>query len=209
MAEAGTLHDAFLEELRDIYDGEKQLTKALPKLAKMAASDELRSAFESHLDQTRTHVDRLEQVFEMLDEKARAKHCDGIAGIVQEGSAIMDQNFDEATLDACLIAAGQRAEHYEMAVYGTLAAWARTMGHTDVATLLMETLDEERAADEKLTALAEEGINQKAAEAAHPVNEGDDENGEDKEEEEEEEAQTGRTRRGSATVAEPKHRSRG
>ena len=156
MADAGTLHDAFLDELRDTYDAEKQLTKALPKLAKAATSAELRSAFEAHLEETRGHVDRLERVFESLDEKARGKHCDGIAGIIEEGKSIMEEDFDEATMDACLIAAGQRAEHYEMAAYGTLVAWARGMGHAQAAMLLQETLDEEKAADEKLSSARRE-----------------------------------------------------
>ena len=168
MAEMGTLHDAFLDELRDTYDAEKQLTKALPKLAKAANSPALRDAFESHLEETRQQVERLEQVFASLDEKVRGKHCDGIAGIIEEGRAIMEEDFDEMTTDACLIAAGQRAEHYEMAAYGTLIAWAKAMGHTEAADLLQETLDEEKAADEKLSSLAEGGINQEAAEAAHP-----------------------------------------
>lgn len=168
MAESGTLHDAFLDELRDVYDAEKQLTKALPKLAKAATSSVLRDAFEAHLEETRGHVDRLEQIMEGLGEKIRGKHCEGIAGIIEEGQTVMDEEFDDATMDACLIAAGQRAEHYEMAAYGTLVAWAKAMRHTDAATLLQETLDEEKAADEKLTALAEAGINQEAGDAAHP-----------------------------------------
>jgi len=163
MGQSGTLHDAFLDELKDSYDAEKQLTKALPKLAKAATSAELRDAFESHLEETRGHVERLEQVFELLDEKARGKHCDGIAGIIEEGSSVMGEGFDETTMDACLIASGQRAEHYEIAAYGTLVAWARTMGHDEVAVLLEETLNEEKAADEKLTSLAEGGINRDAA----------------------------------------------
>ena len=117
-----TLHDAFLDELRDTYDAEKQLTKALPKLAKTATSAELRDAFESHLEETRGHVDRLDQVFPALGEKPRGKHCEGIAGIIEEGKSIMEEDFDEVTMDACLIAAAQRAEHYEMAAYGTLVA---------------------------------------------------------------------------------------
>jgi len=168
MADAGTLHDAFLDELRDAYDAEKQLIKALPKLAKAATSPELRTAFTSHLEETRGHVDRLEQAFASLDEKARGKHCDGIEGIIQEGRSVMEEDFDDTTMDACLIAAGQRAEHYEMAAYGTLVAWARAMGHDDAADLLQENLDEEKAADQKLTALAEDGINQEAADLAHP-----------------------------------------
>jgi ferritin-like metal-binding protein YciE len=168
MAETGTLHDAFIDELRDTYDAERQLTKALAKLAKTARAPALREAFESHLEETRGQIERLDQVFESLDEKARGKHCDGIAGIIEEGKSIMEQDFDDTTMDACLIAAAQRAEHYEMAAYGTLVAWARAMGHTQAADLLQETLDEEKAADEKLTGLAEGGINQGAAEAAHP-----------------------------------------
>jgi len=167
MAETGTLHDAFLDELRDAYDAEKQLTKALPRLAKAASSPDLRTAFETHLEETRGHVERLEQVFANLGEKVQAKHCDGIAGIIQEGKAVMEEDFDEATMDACLIAGGQRAEHYEMAAYGTLIAWAQAMGHMDAADLLQQTLDEEKAADEKLSVLAEGGINQEAADAAH------------------------------------------
>jgi ferritin-like metal-binding protein YciE len=167
MAEAGTLHDAFIDELRDTYDAERQLTKALAKLAKAATSPPLRDAFESHLTETQGQIERLEQVFETLNEKVRGKHCDGIAGIIEEGKSIMEEDFDDDTMDACLIAAGQRAEHYEMAAYGTLVAWARAMGHTEAADLLQETLDEEKAADEKLSSLAEGGINQGAADAAH------------------------------------------
>ena len=161
----GTLHDAFLDELRDAYDAEKQLTRALPKLAKAASSPALRTAFEKHLEETRGHVDRLERVFESLDEKVSGKHCDGIAGIIEEGKSVMEGDFDEATMDACLIAGGQRAEHYEMAAYGTLVAWAQAMGHVEAADLLQQTLDEEKAADKKLSQLAEAGINQEAADA--------------------------------------------
>jgi ferritin-like metal-binding protein YciE len=167
MAEAGTLHDAFIDELRDTYDAEKQLTKALPKLAKAATNAKLRAAFETHLQETQGQIARLEQVFASLDEKVRGKHCDGIAGIIEEGKSIMEEDFDETTMDACLIAAGQRAEHYEMAAYGTLVAWAQAMGHTEAAKLLQTTLDEEKAADKKLSGLAEGGINQGAALAAH------------------------------------------
>jgi ferritin-like metal-binding protein YciE len=168
MAETGTLHDAFIDELRDTYDAEKQLTKALAKLAKASSSPKLRQAFESHLQETQGQISRLEQVFASLDEKARGKHCDGIAGIIEEGKSIMEEDLDETTMDACLIAAGQRAEHYEMAAYGTLVAWAQAMGHREAARLLQQTLDEEKAADKKLSALAEGGINQGAADTAHP-----------------------------------------
>jgi ferritin-like metal-binding protein YciE len=166
MGKPGTLHDAFLDELKDAYDAEKQLTKALPKMAKAATSPVLRDAFESHLQETRGHIARLEEVFESLDEKAKGKHCDGIAGIIEEGSSAMGDDFDDATMDACLIASGQRAEHYEMAAYGSLVAWANAMGHTEAARLLEGVLKEEKAADAKLTKLADGGINQQAADAA-------------------------------------------
>jgi ferritin-like metal-binding protein YciE len=168
MAEAGTLHDAFIDELRDAYDAEKQLLKALPKLAKAASSDELRQAFEDHREETQGHVQKLEEVFASLEEKVRGKHCDGIAGIIEEGKSIMEEEFDDAAMDACLIAAGQRAEHYEMAAYGTLVAWANAMGHMEAADLLQQILDEEKAADEKLSAIAEGGVNREAASIAHP-----------------------------------------
>jgi ferritin-like metal-binding protein YciE len=164
----GNLHDAFIDERRDTYDAGKQLTKALPKLAKAATNAKLRAAFETHLQETQGQIERLEQVFESLDEKVRGKHCDGIAKIIEEGKSIMEEDFVETTMDACLIAAGQRAEHYEMAAYGTLVAWAQAMGHTEAAKLLQQTLDEEKAADEMLFGLAEGGINQSAADSAHP-----------------------------------------
>jgi ferritin-like metal-binding protein YciE len=175
MADAGTLHDAFIDELRDAYDAEKQITKALPRMMKAAASPELRAAFEAHLQETRGQVARLEEVFGTLGEKVRGKHCDGVAGIIEEGKSVMEEDFDDTTMDACLIAAAQRVEHYEMAAYGTLVAWANAMGHTEAAELLQQTLDEEKATDEKLTALAEGGINQEAADAAHPDDEEEDE----------------------------------
>jgi len=196
MADAGTLHDAFVDELRDAYDAEKQLLKALPKMAKAASSPELRSAFESHLEETRGQVKRLEQVFETIDEPVKGKHCDGIAGIIEEGKSVMEEDFDDATMDACLIAGGQRAEHYEMAAYGTLVAWAQAMGHNEAAMLLQETLDEEKAADEKLSELAEGGINQEAADTAHPADE----------EEAEEDRRPAKSRRGGAAVMAKKSR---
>ena len=173
MAKNGTLHDAFIDELRDAYDAEKQVLKALPKMARAASSPALRAAFESHLEETRGQVDRLEQVFAILDEKVRGKHCDGVAGIIEEGKAVMEEDFDDTTMDACLIAAAQRVEHYEMAAYGTLVAWANAMGHTEAAGLLDEILEEEKAADEKLTGIAESGVNQEAADAAHGPEEGE------------------------------------
>jgi ferritin-like metal-binding protein YciE len=187
MAEAGTLQDAFIDELRDAYDGERQLTKALAKLAKAATAPELKEAFQSHLEETQGQIERLEQVFATLEEKARGKHCDGIAGIIEEGKAIMEEDFDDATMDASLIAAGQRAEHYEMAAYGTLVAWARALGHDEAAELLQQTLDEEKAADEKLSGLAEGGINQSAADSVQLADESDDEEDDSEEDEDDDE----------------------
>jgi len=165
MAETQTLHDAFLDELKDAYDAEKQLVKALPKMAKAATSTELRQAFIEHLEETNGHVTKLEQVFETLGEKAKGKHCAGIAGIIEEGADAMGE-YEGATMDAVLIAAGQRAEHYEMAAYGTMVEWAKGMGHSDAADLLQEILDEEGAADKKLTAIAESGVNEEACAGA-------------------------------------------
>ena len=167
MAQTGTLHDAFIDELRDCYDAERQLVKALPKLAKAATAPELQAAFEEHLEETRGHVERLEEIFGQLGERVRGKHCDGMAGIIDEGKNVMSEDFEDSAMDAVLIASAQRAEHYEMAAYGTLVAWAEAMGHSQVAEMLSETLEEEKAADEKLTGLAEAGINQASAAVAH------------------------------------------
>src|SRR5262245_22400305 len=168
MAEDGTLHHASLEALRDHYDSEKQLVKAPPELAKTATTPTLREAFTHHLEETKGHVERLEQVFHGLDETARGKHCQGIAGIIDEGKSIMNEDFDALTMDAVLIAAGQRAEHYEIGAYGTAIAWAQAMGHNNPAAMLQQNLAEEKAADHKPSALAQGGINQQAAKAAHP-----------------------------------------
>ena len=156
---ANTLRDALVDEIRDLYHAEKQLLKALPKLAKNASSEDLTEALESHLGETEDHVNRLEQAFEHLGEKVRAKTCAGMAGIVEEGSEMLEEDFEGAVMDAAIIAAAQRSEHYEIAAYGTAAAWAEALGEAEVAALLTETLNEEKAADEKLTALAEAGIN--------------------------------------------------
>ena len=167
MPQTDTLHEVFLDELRDVYDAEQQLTKALPKLAKAARSKELKQAFEHHLKETEQQVERIERIFESLDEKPKAKKCKGIAGIIEEGEKVIKEDFDGSTMDAALIAGGQRAEHYEIAAYGTLAEWARLMGHTEAADLLEQTLEEERAADEKLNEIAMGGINEEAAEMAN------------------------------------------
>jgi len=190
-----TLHDAFVLEIRDIYDGERQITKALPKMIKKSTSDELRTAFEEHLEQTHGHIQRLEQVFAELEEKPRGKHCEGIAGLLEEGKSMMEEDFDDAAMDACLIGAGQRVEHYEMAAYGTLVAWAQAMGHDEVASLLQQTLEEEEAADDKLSTIAESGVNEEAAAIAHPELEEDDEDEEESEKEEVEMAGSRSTQR--------------
>ena len=169
-----TLRDAFVDEVRDMYHAEKQLLKALPKLAKAASSDELREALESHLEETQGQVARLEQVFELLDEKPRGKHCAGMAGIIEEGNALLEEDFEGAVMDACIIAAGQRSEHYEMAAYGTCVAWAEALGLTEAAGLLNETLAEEKAADQKLSAIAEGDINEAATAGASDEEEDED-----------------------------------
>lgn len=159
MAHMNTLQDALVDEIRDLYHAEKQLVKALPKMAKAATSDDLRLAIENHLTETEQHVTRLEEVFELLDQKPRAKTCAGMAGIIEEGADALKENASEAVLDAMIIASAQRAEHYEMAAYGTAAAWAESLGLGDVGRLLQETLDEEKRADQTLSTLAEAGIN--------------------------------------------------
>jgi ferritin-like metal-binding protein YciE len=165
MADITNLRDAFLDEIRDIYHAEKQLLKALPKLAKAASDAELRSALENHLAETENQVSRLEQVFELVGEKPETRTCAGMAGIIEEGSDVLGED-SSPVLDAMIIASAQRAEHYEIAAYGTVAAWAEGLGYTDAAELLRETLDEEKTADETLTGLAEAGINAAARGAA-------------------------------------------
>jgi ferritin-like metal-binding protein YciE len=159
---SANLHELFVDEIRDLYNAEKQLIKALPKMAKNASAGDLRTAIEAHLEETRGQVERLERVFELLDEKPRGKHCAGIAGIIEEASDLIEEEEEGAVLDAGLVAGAQRAEHYEMAAYGSVIAWANVMGHTDVAELLEETLEEEKAADAKLSKLAIHGINEAA-----------------------------------------------
>lgn len=162
----GTLHDAFVNELHGMYDAERQYARTLPTLGEAATARRLRAAFEVRLEETKRHIQRLEQLFERFDEKVRGRHSDGIAAILEEGRVAINEGFDEATLDACLIAAGQRATHYAMASYGTLVAWATIMGHTELAELLQTLLDEEKAADEQFAAIAAERCAQEAPGAA-------------------------------------------
>jgi ferritin-like metal-binding protein YciE len=156
------LHELFLAELADVYNAEQQLVKALPKMAKAAESDELREALESHLEETEEQARRLEQVAEGLDESIRRKTCAAMKGLIEEANDLMKEQKNSSALDAAIIAAGQKVEHYEIASYGTLIAWARQMGHDDAVSLLEETLEEEKQADEKLTSVAESVANQKA-----------------------------------------------
>ena len=149
------LKELFIDELRDLYDAENRLVKALPKLAKASASEELRTGFEAHLEQTKGHIDRLEEIFESLEEKPVGNKCEGMAGLVKECREIVDGDFEEEVRDAALISAAQRVEHYEIAAYGCVSAWAKLLGDGDAAALLEKTLDEEKEADQKLTQLAE------------------------------------------------------
>jgi ferritin-like metal-binding protein YciE len=163
------LRETFVEELKDIYDAEKQLLRALPKMAKAAEHEELKEAFEGHLHETEEHVRRLEQVFKLMDQPAKGKKCKAMQGLVEEGEELIRE--DEG--DAALICAAQKVEHYEIASYGSLESWAKLMGEQEAADLLGETLGEEKSADEKLTGIAEESIN---------VEENEQEEGEEEEE---------------------------
>jgi ferritin-like metal-binding protein YciE len=158
-----TLRDMFVEELKDLYNAEHQLLKALPKMAKAATSTQLKRAFESHLKETEMQVDRLEQVFESLDESPKGKKCKAMEGLVEEGAEWMEEDADPDVMDAGLIAAAQRVEHYEMAGYGCVRTYAELLGETKAASLLQKTLDEEGAADKKLTKIAQQ-INVEAME---------------------------------------------
>jgi len=158
------LMELYVDELKDLYDAENRLVKALPKVAKAASSEKLRSAVEEHLEQTRGHVDRLKEIFDNLGEKAAGKKCAGMMGILKEGKEIMDEDFEDDVMDAALISAAQRIEHYEIAAYGCVRTWADLLGESEASALLDKTLEEERETDEKLTQLAEE-INVQAKES--------------------------------------------
>jgi len=157
------LNDLFLDTLKDIYFAEKQILKALPKMAKAAHSERLRAAFEKHHGETESHVERLEKVFELIDKPARSKTCDAIQGILEEGREIMEEYKGSEALDAGMLAAAQAVEHYEISRYGTLKQWAQQLGMKDAVRLLDETLREEKKTDETLTSLAEAAVNLAAA----------------------------------------------
>ncbi len=162
-----SLADAFVDELRDVYSAEKQLLKALPKMAKKATHPQLKQAFENHLTETEGQVERVEKVFESLELKPRAKTCEAMQGLLEEGKSIMEEDAEPEVLDAMLIAAAQKVEHYEMATYGTLCAWAKALGYDEALALLKETMNQEVKADSLLSELADGSINAKAAEMAN------------------------------------------
>jgi len=161
-----TLHDLYVDELKDLYNAENQLLKALPKMAKAASAPQLAAAFTDHLAETEVHIERLVGIFKKLDENPKGKKCKAMEGLLTEGKDLMAMDADPSVMDAALIAAAQRVEHYEMAGYGCVRTYARLLGDEEAADLLQETLDEEGAADKKLTELAETVIN---AEAVDPV----------------------------------------
>ena len=158
-----SLERLLVDELRDLLSAEKQITKALPKMAKAASTEELRAAFEEHLTQTQGQIDRLEQAFEILGHGARAKKCLGMEGLIEEGKQFLEEEMEPAVMDAALIAAAQKVEHYEIASYGSARTWAQEVGQPRVADLLQATLDEEAETDRKLSQLAETLVNQRAA----------------------------------------------
>jgi ferritin-like metal-binding protein YciE len=162
MPEQG-LKELYIDELKDLYSAENQLVKALPKMAKTASSGELRQGFEKHLEQTRGHVQRLEKIFQALGESPKGKTCKGMQGLIEEGSEVTEEDYEGSVMDAALIGAAQRVEHYEIAGYGTVRSMAETLGEDDHVSLLEETLEEEKETDEKLTELAEQ-INTQANE---------------------------------------------
>ena len=168
------LMELYVDELKDLYDAESRLVKALPKVAKAATSQKLRSAVEEHLEQTKGHVDRLKEIFDNLGEKPSGKKCPGMMGILKEGEEIMDEDFEGEVMDAALISAAQRVEHYEIAAYGCVRTWAELLGENEASSLLEKTLEEEKETDEKLTQLAEE-INVQAKEQGSEGEEGEEE----------------------------------
>ena len=155
MSEQG-LKEVYIDELKDLYSAENQLVKALPKMAKAASSDELRQGFEKHLEQTRGHVQRLEKIFQALGESPKGKTCKGMQGLIEEGSEATEEDYNGSVMDAALIGAAQRVEHYEIAGYGTVRSMAETLGESNHVSLLEKTLEEEKETDEKLTDLAEQ-----------------------------------------------------
>ena len=163
MPSVDSLAELLQDELKDIYDAEKQLTKALPKMAKKATAEELKRAFQDHLRETEQHVKRLEKVFELMGMPARGKKCIGMQNLLEEGDDMIAEAEEDATRDAVMIASAQKVEHYEIASYGTVRTWANVLGKNDIAGLLEDTLEEEKDADQKLTGIAESFINAASA----------------------------------------------
>jgi ferritin-like metal-binding protein YciE len=161
--EMESLQDLMLEELKDIYNAEAQLLKAMPRMLKKAKNQQLKAAFETHMKETEGQVERLEQVFEALGEKAKGKKCHAMEGLLEEAKEMMGEDMEDDVMDAALIAAAQKVEHYEIASYGTVRTWAQLLGNKDVARLLQQTLDEEGKTDKLLSKLAESSINVEAA----------------------------------------------
>ena len=159
------LEDLLVDELKDLYSAEKQMVRSLPRMAKAAGSQDLRRAFERHLEETRRHVERLDQISDELGRKLTGKKCVGMEGLIEEGKELLEEDLEQDALDAGLIGAAQKAEHYEIAAYGTARTHAETLGYSKVARLLQQTLNEEGATDKKLTALAENIVNAEAVEA--------------------------------------------
>lgn len=165
MPKVSSLHDLFLEELKDLFDAENQLTRALPKMAKAATSPELKAAFQEHLEVTKQQVERLTQVFEELGKPAKGKKCEAMKGLITEGQDLIKEDISPEVLDAGLIGAAQKVEHYEMAGYGTVRTMADVLGHKEAARLLDQTLKEEGEADKKLTMIAKKFVNSRAMRA--------------------------------------------
>jgi ferritin-like metal-binding protein YciE len=159
------MEELFLDELKDLYSAEKQITKSLPKMAKAATSPDLRKAFETHLEETKGHVDRLEKAFQILGKPTRGKMCHGMEGVLEEGAEVLEETEKGDVRDAALISAAQRVEHYEIAAYGSVREYATLLGQDDIAELLEETLNEEKAADQKLGIVAK-SVNSQALQAA-------------------------------------------
>jgi ferritin-like metal-binding protein YciE len=196
MKSMNSLDDLFLDQIKDMYNAENQLIKALPKLAKDVDNDELRDAILSHLEETKMQAERLEQIFEILGKPAKGQKCEAMTGLIEETKETVGHDGDPAVIDAAAICCAQKVEHYEIATYGTLISWAKLLGHDEAAALLEESIAEEKAADEKLTDIAENIINQ-AAEDAESDEDEDEEEEEDEDEEEDEEMETAEETSGS------------
>jgi ferritin-like metal-binding protein YciE len=194
--EMETLRDLYIDELKDLYSAEKQLVRALPKMAKNASNEQLREAFETHLAETEGHVERLEKIFESLESSPRGKKCVGMEGLIEEANELLEEDAEEEVVDAGLISKAQHVEHYEMAGYGTVRTWAQILGEERHAQLLQQTLDEEENADRILSQIAESTVNIEA------------ESGDDEEEESEEEQRPSSRSRGSSKSARSSSRSR-